>query len=512
MSSTAKRVIKNTGWLYGRMAINTFVSLLTTRVVLNGLGAADFGIFHIVGGAISMLGFINVAMASATQRFMSYAEGQGNYEYKNEIFNASFILHFIISLIAAILLLVGGGIFFNGVLSIPTDRIYASKVVYGSLIVSTVFTVMSVPYNAVITSHENMRYFAIVGIIECLLKLGAAYSCILTKGDKLILYGVLMAIIPLITLSVMRIYCYTHYTECKLDREKWNKNTATELTKFAGWNILGTSSSVVGNYGMGIVINHFFGVIVNAASGINQQITGIVMTLSRYMLLSLNPVITKTEGAGNRSRMLSLSATGNKFSFFVLALISIPIFIETNSLLELWLVSVPVWTVIFVKLQIIRILIEHHTVVYHTSLNSEGHIANYNKIMSIINVLPIILTIIVFSLGAKPYAMYLITIAIFGILASIIRVYFMHHNCGLIYSSYFKSQLLPCILVTFFIFCFSYIPVFLLKESIVRIILVVIADFLFGLAIIYYFGLDKIEKQLVIKLLFDIRKKFLKSM
>ena len=509
MSSSAGRVIKNTGWLYGRVLINTFLSLYTTRIILNGLGAADFGIFNIVGGAISMLGFLNAAMSSATQRYMSYAEGKGFFDYKGEIFNSSYVLHFVISLFATLILIIGGFFFFNGILSIPSDRVWAAKIVYGSLIVSTAISVISVPYNAVITSHENMRFFAITGIFECFLKLGAAYACIISNGDKLIIYGILMAIIPFITLFIMRFYCHINYTECKIDRNKWNKDTTIEIARFAGWNFLGTSSSVVGNYGMGVVINHFFGVLVNAASGINQQITGIVMTLSRYMLMSLNPVITKAEGAGNRERMLQMSATGNKFSFFILTLISIPFFIETDTILKLWLVNVPEWTVIFVKLQIIRIIIEHHTIVYHTSLNSEGHIANYNKVMSIINILPILLSIIVFYLGAEPYAMYLITIAIFGILVSLIRVYFMHINCGLSISNYIFHQLIPCLLVTLFLFGIGFIPFFLLNQSLVRLLCVIISLILFGSLVIFYIGLNRDEKILVNNVYSGIKKKYL---
>ena len=160
MSSTANRVVKNTGFLYAKMGITMFISLYTTRLILNSLGAADFGIFNIVGGAIAMLGFLNAAMAGATQRFMSYSEGEGNKKKQKSIFNISILLHFFIALAAGIALLIAGYFFFNGILNIPADRIFAAKVVYGSLIVSTMFTVMSVPYDAVLNAHENMKYYA----------------------------------------------------------------------------------------------------------------------------------------------------------------------------------------------------------------------------------------------------------------------------------------------------------------------------------------------------------------
>lgn len=289
MSSTANRVVKNTGFLYAKMGITMFISLYTTRLILNSLGAADFGIFNIVGGAIAMLGFLNAAMAGATQRFMSYSEGEGNKKKQKSIFNISILLHFFIALAAGIALLIAGYFFFNGILNIPADRIFAAKVVYGSLIVSTMFTVMSVPYDAVLNAHENMKYYAIVGIIESLLKLSVALIVVYTFSDKLIVYGVLMACIPLITLTIMRIYCHKHYTECTIAPKKyWDKTMMKEMTSFAGWSFGNSATSMIGNYGLGIVLNMFFGTVLNAAQGIAGQITGQLCVFASNMLKALN--------------------------------------------------------------------------------------------------------------------------------------------------------------------------------------------------------------------------------
>lgn len=228
--STVNRVIKNTGFLYAKMGITMFISLYTTRLILNSLGASDFGIFNIVGGAIAMLGFLNAAMSSATQRFMSYSEGEGNKKKQKSIFNVSYILHLGISLIAGITLLIAGYFFFNGILNIPQDRIFAAKIVYGSLIISTMFTIMTVPYDATMNAHENMKYYAIVGVLESLLKLIVAFICIYTTFDKLIIYGILMSCIPLITLSIMRIYCHKHYEECIISpRKYWERGLTKEM-------------------------------------------------------------------------------------------------------------------------------------------------------------------------------------------------------------------------------------------------------------------------------------------
>ncbi len=273
--STANRVIKNTGFLYAKMGITMFISLYTTRLILNSLGASDFGIFNIVGGAISMLGFLNAAMASATQRFMSYSEGEGNREKQKSIFNVSFILHLGISIVVGISLLIAGYFFFNGILNIPQNRIFAAQVIYGSLIISTMFTVMTVPYDAAMNAHENMKYYAIVGIFESFLKLAVAFACVYTSYDKLIVYGILMAGIPLVSLTIMRIYCHKHYEECVIaPRTFWEMKLMKEMTSFAGWNLLGTMSVMISQYGLNIVLNIFHGTIANAAQGISSQVNG----------------------------------------------------------------------------------------------------------------------------------------------------------------------------------------------------------------------------------------------
>lgn len=504
--STATRVIKNTGYLYAKMGITMFISLYTTRLILNSLGASDFGIFNIVGGAIAMLGFLNGAMASATQRFMSYSEGEGNKEKQKSIFNVSLVLHFGIAFIVGIALLIAGYFFFNGILNIPADRIFAAKVVYGSLIVSTMFTVMTVPYDAAMNAHENMKYYAIVGILESLLKLAVAFACVYTSYDKLIVYGSLMACIPLITLTIMRMYCHKHYEECSIRIKKyWDKGLMKDMTSFAGWNFMGSASSLIGNYGNGLVLNHFFGTLLNAAQGIANQLNGILMVFSNNMLKALNPVITKTEGAGNREKMLQATTTGCKFSFYMLAIFAIPAIIEMPYLLKLWLKDVPEWAVIFARLQLVRTLIEQTTATLSTSLSAEGRIKRINQITSIINLMPVIIIYFLFSVGCSPVSMYVINISIFGILLSISKIYFMKSHCGMSYSYYFRNIFIP-ILTTFLpvYFC-SCITIYTMEEGFVRLVLTTGICCCLFILFVYRLGMTKEEKSIIVQLIKKIR-------
>ncbi len=502
MSSTANRVIKNTSFLYAKMSITMFISLYTTRLILNSLGASDFGIFNIVGGAIAMLGFLNAAMAGATQRFMSYSEGEGNKEKQKSIFNVSFVLHLGISFVVGIALLIAGYFFFNGILNIPEDRIYAAKVVYGSLIVSTMFTVMTVPYDASMNAHENMKYYAIVGILESLLKLGVALACVYTAFDKLIVYGYLMACIPLITLTIMRVYCHKNYEECVISPKRyWDKGLMKEMTGFAGWNFLGSASSLIGNYGNGLVLNHFWGTLLNAAQGVANQLNGILMVFSNNMLKALNPVITKTEGAGNREKMLEATTTGSKFSFYMLAIFAIPAIAEMPYLLNFWLKNVPQWAVVFAQLQLVRTLIEQTTATLGTSLSAEGRIKRINQITSIINLLPVILIYILFSYECSPIYMYVVNISIFGILLSACKVYFMKSHCGMDYRYYWRNILAPILLTLIPPFICSYLIVNFMERCFPRLILTSIVSIVSYIFTIFCWGITKQERMIFMQVI-----------
>lgn len=499
MSSTANRVIKNTGFLYAKMGITMFISLYTTRLILNSLGTSDFGIFNIVGGAIAMLGFLNAAMASATQRFMSYSEGEGNKEKQKSIFNVSFVLHLGISFVVGIALLIAGYFFFNGILNIPDDRIFAAKVVYGSLIVSTLFTVMTVPYDAAMNAHENMKYYAIVGVFESFLKLGVAFACVYTTSDKLIVYGSLMASIPLITLTIMRVYCHRHYEECVIaPRTYWNKGLMKEMTSFAGWNFVGIGASMISNYGNNIIVNHFFGVLLNASIGIVTQIQGMIGVLSANMLKALAPVIVKRAGSGNVNEMLKWSYVGMRFGFLLLAVIALPLSIEANFIFTLWLKHVPEWTILFFRLAIIGSLLEHMFGGFSSSLAAIGKIKEFNFYGTITVLFYFSSSFIVLFMGGKAYWIYIMFI-IKTIINSSIKVYYCKKYCNLSYIDIVHKLILPLSYVSAVTLICTYIPSLFMEESILRLI----TALLLGLSSFFLSAssiLNKNEKEVLINI------------
>lgn len=455
MSSTANRVIKNTGFLYAKMGITMFISLYTTRLILNSLGASDFGIFNIVGGAIAMLGFLNAAMASATQRFMSYSEGEGDKEKQKSIFNVSIILHLGISFVVGIALLIAGFFFFNGILNIPTDRVFAAKVVYGSLIVSTMFTVMTVPYDAAMNAHENMKYYAIVGIFESFLKLAVAFACVYTSSDKLIVYGSLMACIPLITLTIMRVYCHKHYKECIIaPRKYWQKGLMKEMMSFAGWNLFQTATAMITNYGLGIILNIYYGTMLNAAQGIANQLNGQMSVLTNNISKAVSPIIVKSAGKKDQNRMIYVSLFFSKIFFIITSMMLVPFLMYGDVILKWWLKEVPNYTNIFLILIISVSIAEIFLNSLGQMIAAVGRIRYVSFFRSLSTILCLPIIALLFYCSYPPYIMYIVLL-LKTIINIGISLYFSSLYYGLSIKSYFHNIIFRCVLYITIILIFT---------------------------------------------------------
>ena len=505
--STAKRVIKNTGFLYAKVGITMFISLYTTRLILNSLGANDFGIFSIVGGTIAMLGFLNASMAGATQRFMSYSEGEGDKEKKKRIFNISTILHFFIAIILGFVLLACGHFFFNGILNIQPDRVNAAKVIYGSLILSTMFTVMTVPYDAVLNSRENMLYYAIVGIIESLLKLAVAVAVVYTSGDKLITYGVLMAIIPLINMLFMRVYCHRKYEECVIAPLKyWDKGLMKDMSGFAGWNFLTSATTMITMQGSAILMNVFFGVIANAAHAIANQLAGQVMVFSNNLLKALNPNIVKSEGANKRESMIRFTIIGSKMSFVLLALFAIPLCIKMPFFLSIWLKNPPEYAILFCRLVLIRLMITQFHVPLATAIGAGGKIRLQSTLISIIAIAVLPVTALLYFIKWPVETIYFVFIAM-TVLYLFVNTYFMKIKYGLELSYFFSRVVLSCLLISVATLSLGFFLSSFLDNDLLGFFSVSLVCMTFLSMLFYLFVLDEKEKHTLLNTLKKIINK-----
>lgn len=505
--STSTRVLKNTGYLYMKMAITLFVSLYTTRLILNALGASDFGIFNVVGGAIAMLGFLNQAMASATQRFMSFAEGEGKYEKKKIIFNISMILHIMIAFVVLIVLLIAAFFFFNGILNIELNRVFAAQVVYGSLIISTVLTILNVPYDAVMNAHENMLYFSVVGIIEAVLKLLVAFACVYTSFDKLIVYGVLMACIPAVTLLIMVIYCKRHYDECVLaPRKYFDKIILKDMTKFAGWNFFSSFAGLVSGHGTNIVLNHFFGTKLNAASGISWQLNGQLQVFGNTLLKALNPVLVKSEGENNRQKMFKFAFTGAKLTVCMFAFFAIPVVVDRDYILSLWLKNVPSYTSEFIKYLLLWTFFSQIAGTLATSVGAIGNIKRMSLWVSVILLSNIAILYIAFLSGADP-EFFMILSCLTSLIQASIYVFYSWKLGNMNVSKYMSdvvARVAAGIIVTYGI---VYILWAIMPIGFIRLMVLATLSILIYSVVFYRVTLNKDERHMIAELVCNLKLK-----
>lgn len=498
--NTFNKVAKNTSILYFRMALTVIISLYSTRLILNALGASDFGVFNVVAGLVSMLTFLNTSMASSTQRFMSYTLGEGKSSNLIKTFNVSVIIHFIIGVIVVLLIEFIGYFLFESFLNIQSDRIFVAKFIFHFTVLGAFFTIISLPYEATLNAHENFLFVAILAFINVFLKLLIAIYLTYSSFDKLILYGILMAIVAIILFLVKWSYCRKHYLECQINLKKnYDKQLLIKMTNFAGWSFLATTVSMITNYGKGLIINKFFGTILNAAQGVAGQLGGQINVLTSTLFNVLNPVMVKSEGAGDRAGMLKTAVWGSKASFFLIMFFYVPLLIETNYIFTVWLKNVPEYTVLFCQLSLVGSLIEQIFVPLVTAISAVGNIKNYKIWASILSFFPLIVSYILFTRGFPVYSIYIVFI-IYTVFDSYLILSFTNKNCGLSKSYFIKNNVLRCLSVFSLVLFIAYTPCLFLPEGFGRMIFVLLFSSSSFFLFIWLLGLNNEEKEQVLKL------------
>lgn len=444
MTSTEnnKRIAQNTLFLYFRMFLMMGVSLYTSRVILSVLGIEDYGIYNIVGGVISMFSFINGSMASSTQRFLTIELGRNNPTQLKKIFSTAILIHLFIALIIIILSESIGLWFLNNKLNIPQERLHAANWVFQFSILTCCLNIIQVPYNAIIMAHEKMRIYAYISIIEVLLKLITIILIAYINVDKLIIYSIIIFIIQLLIRSTYQLYCKRKYDECKITIVK-DIVLYKQMTSFASWNLLGSIAWLLRDQGINIMLNLFFGPIINAAKGIASQVSSAIMGFISNFQIALNPPITKYYALDNLEEMEKLVYRGIKYSFCVLFIISFPIIININYILELWLKEVPQYASDFIVLilvdSLIGILLGNPLTV---SLSATGRIRTYQIITSL--VICLIIPISYFLLNAGYNVLMVFYAMIFlSLCTGCIRFYFCRKLIGFSTQKLFKQTLFP---------------------------------------------------------------------
>jgi len=333
------------------------VSLFTVRIVLDVLGIIDYGIFNVVGGIVMMLGFLGGTMAGASQRFLAFEIGRNDKVRLKKTFSVTLTIYVFIAFLVIIIAETFGLWFVNHKMVIPPDRIEAARWVYHFAVFSFVMTIITIPYQSVIIAREKMNIYALIGILEVAAKLLIVYLLVLISFDKLKLYSMLVFITTTIITLIYRTYCKKNFEEATFKLSKdWS--IFREISTYAGWNMIGSIANIFRTNGVNILLNLFYGPIVNAAQGIAFQITAAINNLILNFYMAVKPQITKTYASGNNIYFIKLVFQSSKFSFFLLLLLTMPLIIETHFILDLWLMEIPPYVILFTRLMIIGLLIE----------------------------------------------------------------------------------------------------------------------------------------------------------
>ena len=378
-SDKSKRIAKNTLMLYIRMLFSMLVSLYTSRIVLATLGESDFGIYNVVGGVVAMLGFLNASLSGASSRYITYELAGKNPAKIQHVFSVIMAIHFCL---AALILVLGESVgvwFLESKLNIPAERMAAAHWVFQFSLCSTVLGILCVPYNSLIIANERMNVYAYISIMDVVLKLVVVYALTAFPWDKLILYGALMLGVQALTMTVYYLYSRRSFEEARF-RFVWDGALFKEIFVFAGWTLNGNLAVIGYTQGLNVLLNLFFGPVVNAARGVAVQVQNVVMNFCNNFQMALNPQLTKSYAERDFAYMHHLIVVSSKFSFFLLLFLALPIMLEADVILGVWLKEVPEYTVVFLRLILVSSMLSALANPVVISVHATGRLKRFQLI------------------------------------------------------------------------------------------------------------------------------------
>lgn len=493
-SENNKRILKNTSMLYIRMVFTVIVNLYTSRVILDIIGVEDFGIYNLVGGVVVLLSFLSSALTSATQRFLTFELGNNEITGFQKVFSLSLLIYLGLALIIVLLLETVGVWFLNSWLQIPGERMWAANWVYQFTLISFIFSMLRTPYSAAVIAYERMSFFAYISIADVMLKLLIVYILKVLPFDKLLIYSVLLSVVTLLINQLYSFYCIIKLDGCRFSYN-WDYGLFKRLLSFSSWSLLGSFSVVATNQGVNMALNIFFGVVVNAAMGIANQVNAVAGQLLNGFQTAFNPQIVKYYATNDRDGLLSLIYRSSKFSYFLIMLVSIPLLFEMPKILFLWLFEVPQYTVEFCRLMLIASLFESLSGPLWMAIQATGWIKTYQLFVSSLFLLNLLLPCILFSFGYPPTVAFIIRIFI-AVVLLYYRIWYLNRKMNISMKCFLKKVIYPGVRVTFFSCIIPFILYFCF-ENITRFILMLIVSVPSSLLCIYFGGLTLEERRYV---------------
>ena len=491
-STNNKQIAKNTLYMYLRMLITTIISLYTSRIVLNVLGVVDFGIYSVVGGIVTLFIFLNGALSSATQRFIAFELGKNNAQKLHETFNMCMNVHVIITLLIIILAETIGLWLVLYELVIPAERMETAIWVYQCSVAVAALTVVQVPYNAAISAHERFDIYATLSIIDAFFKLGIVFLIQYLSGDLLLYYAIMILLAHILQFVLYRDYCRRKLAECRY-HFFWNKNLFNQIFKYTSWSLIGNIADTLSDQGVNILLNIFFGPVVNAARGIAVQIKTQVSAFVTNFQSASNPQIVKLYSVSEMNQMINLVIKTSKISFFLFFLVMFPLCLEMKTILILWLKTPPNYLYEFSIIVLTTVLLQSVGGTLQMAIQASGKIKTYHLTVSITKLLCIPIAYIGLRNGASPIFPLLIVMAIYFSVVGI-NIYLVKKIMDFPVLRYVKEVIAKDIEV----FCLSSIAplifVYFTNETLLRLPFTFLIATISICSFCYFRGFDKQER------------------
>lgn len=489
-----KRIAKNTLFLYIRMLFVLVVNLYTSRVILRTLGMMDYGVYNVVAGFVSMFSFLNTSMANGIQRYFNYKIGIKEEGGVGKVYVTALTIQALLALIIFIILETFGIWYLNNVIDVPPDRVLSAKFLFQFSLISLLIMLMQIPFASAIMAYEKMDYYAVVGIVDVLLKLGIVFLLPVLGHDRLIVYGLLLVVVSLVDFGLYFFYAKFKFSELKFKRSFYG-DLFKSMLGFSGWNILGTFAFMMKGQGLNMLLNAFFGPIVNAARGIAAQIMNALQGFSANIVVAFRPQLTQSYATRDYNRVRVIFYSESKISYiFLLALVT-PVVLEIEFILNMWLGAdmVPDYTIPFTILVLANMLIS----AFHSPMTQIVHASGQMKVFQIVvsciicSIIPV--SLLFLKLGYGPSSVFVVSLIITAInlVASLMVV---HTILPFRYRDYIRKVLLPCGLLTLLVPILPLIVFWLLPSSIWRVLLVCMMDIVCVIVFGYLLALEPAEK------------------
>ena len=487
-----RKIVQNTILLYIRSGIVLFVNLLSSRLLLKILGVEDFGIYNLVGGIVGLFSMISSNLQSASQRFITYALGKGNAENLRKVFTTSTTLHLLVGLVMLIILELAGGWLVEYKLNIPPGRLHIAKYVYHFSVLSFFVSFVAIPYSANIIAHEKMSAYAYITIFDSVIKFIAIVLLSSITLDRLLVYSCLHFVAVCLVSMLYICYAYRTFEESNKIQFSLDKCVYKEMFVFIGWNFVGSSALVLRNQGIDIVLNIFFNVIANAARGVANQVQSAIHIFVGNFTTAINPQLTAAIAQNDYQRADNLIFHGSRMAFFMTMVVAVPIIVLTKEILDLWLVSPPAYSIVFVRLTIILLLLDTMSRLIKNGILAHGNIRNFQLSAGGVKLMALPISYLIFKQGGAIYVGYIVCIVI-DMLALLIELYFAHHMFKLDVKRYINK----CVLHCYATFAVAILVSFLFYTYVISNFIVVLIFSIMMSCVLVYLTMNNIERNLV---------------